>query len=232
MQHAHASVAPGHFITRARPAADVPVHSSDDDEEPDAMMIIEEGNEIYVNAVELAEDDVDDIVPDMTPLLCNRHVALLAADGVDVNDVATLKEGLEAEGAQVSIVAPEAGMIAASGGVPLLAPYALGDVSADMFDAVCVPGGEDSVQVLERSASALAILVETYRHRKSIALLGEATPLLEFILFCSSSSDLDSEPGPGMVLAKEADTEGVMPELIDAIRTHRHWSRPVACVFG
>ncbi|MGC3963970.1 MAG: DJ-1/PfpI family protein [Rhodocyclaceae bacterium] len=214
------------FTPRARIAAQDAWCGSDEAEH--TFVVDDDDEDILVGAMNgmLDDDEVIDLP------LHGQHVALLAADGVEVDDVSTLKEGLEAAGARVSIIAPSAGVLAGIGGVPLVVNYALADVSSDMFDAICVPGGEESIQVLERSSMALAMLVEAYRQRKTVALLGESAPLLEFIVFCASSTLPDDSAEMGVIVASSADDDGVLRALIGAMYQHWHWSRRVEYVFA
>lgn len=221
------------FATGERFAPQARIAAQDDwseSEGPEQTFVLDdEENDIVVRDLADDETDEDEIIE--APLE-GQHVALLAADGVNVDDVSALKEGLEAVGAQVSIVSPAESVLAGSGGIPLVASYALADVSSDMFDAICVPGGEDSIQTLERSSMALAMLVEAYRHRKTVALFGESAPLLEFIVFCASSAMPEDGEDIGVIVASGADDGSVLYALVEAMYQHRHWARRVECVFG
>ncbi|WP_042448369.1 catalase [Streptacidiphilus jiangxiensis] len=106
-----------------------------------------------------------------------RKVAVLIAPGVDAEDVAGAR-GLAAQGLIVETLAAEDGSVRGRDGARVPVDRAIATVGSVLYDAVLVPGGQDSIDALAGDAAALRFLAEAYLHGKPLATLGEATTLL------------------------------------------------------
>lgn len=104
-----------------------------------------------------------------------RKVAVLAADGFDDAALSGMKKVLTAAGAQAKIVAPRLGFLTSDKGVQVKIDFSLLTTSSVLFDAVYVPGGEESVAALKREAEAINFVNEAYKHCKTIAATGAAS---------------------------------------------------------
>ena len=91
-----------------------------------------------------------------------RKIAVLVADGVDDEALATVKEALLAEGAVVDVIAPR-GIFITDGDVEMMADHTLLTVASVLYDAVYVPGGTNSVATLEAEPDAIHFLNEAFK---------------------------------------------------------------------
>ena len=103
----------------------------------------------------------------------SRKVAILAADGVNAEQVDAVLKALKAAGASGDVVGNHLGDL---GGVT--ATKTLGNTDAVLYDAVMVVGGAKSVQTLMKMGDAHAFLAEAYKHGKPVAALGEGSEVL------------------------------------------------------
>ncbi|QNM98110.1 catalase HPII [Chitinimonas koreensis] len=159
-----------------------------------------------------------------------RKIAFLVADGVDGDEVAALRAQLEGAGARVKLIAPRLGKVTAAAGpaLPVDATFAL--MPSVTFDAVCVPGGEASLDALCAEGQAVRYLREAYRHFKTVAATGQGLRLLDAAgIPCTGPAGAP----PGVVCqAGGATLEQVGEDFIAAIAQHRHWQRaelPASC---
>lgn len=158
-----------------------------------------------------------------------RKIAILSADGFDDADLSSMKKALTAAGAQAKVVAPRLGLLKSAQGAEIKADFSLLTASSVMFDAVYVPGGEKSVEVLKREADALQFVNEAYQHCKTIAANGAG---VELIRACRSAADGAANAGAkeparedGVILGRDDQAGKIATEFIKAIAQHRHWSR-------
>jgi protease I len=100
--------------------------------------------------------------------LAGKRVAILATDGFEQSELFEPKKALEDNGAVVTIVSPHPGQIRAwdksDWGQAIHVDRVLGDVSADEFDALVLPGGvmnPDKLRIDERAVSFVKSFAET-----------------------------------------------------------------------
>lgn len=111
--------------------------------------------------------------------IATRRIAVLVADGVDGEGTAALASALKKRGAIVDLLAPADGPVRSSGnGEDLIADRALSTMASVLYDAVAVPGGEDSVATLSRDGYAVHFVTEAYKHAKAIAAFDAGIDLL------------------------------------------------------
>lgn len=151
----------------------------------------------------------------------SRKIAFLCADGVDGESVNSMKKALEREGASVKIVAPHSGMLKTSDGDTLKIDESFITTGSVIFDAVFVPGGQQSISALKKEGDAVHFLNEAYMHCKPIAAEGEAG-LLELTYFYNMipREQLTSK---GVILVE--DQTELSQGFIKAIGVHRFWNR-------
>jgi catalase len=92
-----------------------------------------------------------------------------------------------------------------------------------MFDAVLVPGGGASTQVLLKDGQAVHFVLEAYRHCKPLCLIGESAEILRSRGFGNGEGD----PPAGVVIGTNEPTTRLQmaQDFIAAIARHRHWTR-------
>ncbi|QEL10731.1 catalase HPII [Kushneria phosphatilytica] len=143
-----------------------------------------------------------------------RKVAILAANGVDGDQVESIRSKLKAEGAQGFVIAPSMAPLKTRAGDTLAPDAMLNGLPSVTMDAVIVPGGSDSVEALKKSGLGRYYLQEAWKHLKVIATVGEAKELIEAA---------NVEMGEGVLNADSVD--GFMEEFVSLVGQHRVWSR-------
>jgi catalase len=90
--------------------------------------------------------------------------------------------------------------------------------SSVLFDAVYVPGGEDSVAALKRDPFAEDFVLEAYKHAKAIAASGAGVRLLQ-------QADVLRSDDEAIVVSKGSASASLTANFIAAIGKHRNWQR-------
>ncbi len=156
-----------------------------------------------------------------------RNVAILAVDGVNVDQIMAIKQALTAAGAQSQIVSKFMGTIKSSEGRELAVDKTFLTAASVMFDAVYLPGGAQSIETLAMMGDALHFIDEAFRHSKAIAATGEGVELLEKLsLQGITPSNASLQDDQGIISAKNAANLGQVAKVfVNAIAQHRFWMR-------
>jgi catalase len=163
------------------------------------------------------------IEEDQPKLAKGRKVAILLAAGVAIDEVAKMQSALKAAGVLSEIVGPHVGEIAGDNGVTE-AMKTFANCSSVLFDAIYVPGGGESIQILNEIPDALRFIDEAYKHGKPIAASSEGVELVNQ----TKTGELVAAAGAaeqGVLLADPADH--LAPDFIEAIAQHRFYNRRV-----
>ena len=155
-----------------------------------------------------------------------RKIAFLAADGVDANELNTVKNALMNEGAMVEIIAPRLGTINAADGSEIAVDKSLMTVSSVLYDAVYVPGGTNSVATIEGEPDAIHFLEQAFKHCKAIAASSNALQVLQSTHFAKKlpeDSSNETVMREGVVIGNDSNT--LATQFISAIAQHRFWER-------
>ncbi|MEU6254642.1 catalase [Streptomyces sp. NPDC047043] len=160
-----------------------------------------------------------------------RQIAVLVTDGVDAEQVTSVREALAAEGAIVEALAPTDGTVKGADGESYAVDRALPTVASVLYDAVLVPGGPTGTPPVAEDPDALRFVRSAYLHGKPVGALGSGVGVLAALeprgLGLATGSQgvvadqgvvTDTSPGP-------AATEFVRT-FVAAIAAHRHWDRP------
>ena len=160
----------------------------------------------------------------------SRKVAILATDGADGGQVELVMKELEAQGALPKVYSNHGGTISLSDDSELPVDKTFVTGGSIMYDAVYVPGGRKSIEMLRSAGDAIQFVNEAFRHGKAIGATGDAMSFLR-------ESDIVgvniAEPGTagtvtdkGVVTNAGPDPDSSFNEqFIEAIRLHRHWTR-------
>ncbi len=151
-----------------------------------------------------------------------RQIAILVADGFDANDVKTMKNALEKQGAMGKIIGMKASGVKDADGKTMKVDHALRTVASVLFDAVYIPGGEKSINVLSENADAIEFVNEAFRHCKAIAATGEG---VNFVRNETYAGRAKSDKG---IILDEDGGKDVVESFIKAIAQHRNWERETA----
>ena len=123
-----------------------------------------------------------------------RRVAILVANGVDGKNVREIYSSLLKDGAVPRLVGNMLGKVKTSAGDPLDVEISLEAGPSVMYDAVIVPDGDKSADLLGRNAQAMDFLREQYRHCKPILALGGGADLLTKAMIPATLPDGADDP--------------------------------------
>lgn len=156
----------------------------------------------------------------------SRMIAILAADGVDEASLTTVKDALLAEGATVHVIAPRQGSITGENNMEVKVNQSLLTAASVIYDAVYVPGGENSVATLAGEPDAIHFLNEAFKHCKAIATSPNAMSLLEETYFYKKiPSDMTEKTIIEEGICILEDAKALASNFINAIKQHRFWDR-------
>jgi catalase len=152
----------------------------------------------------------------------SRKIAVLAADGVNGEQVERIKNILLNQGAVVEIIAPRLGQVVSSPGTSVKADKSLMTVSSVLYDAVYIPGTAKSIKILLENPDASEFISQAYKHCKAIAFEPDALPLIKKTTI---GEDLQKNPDlPGVIYnLKKQSSVGDL--FVKAIKQHRFWER-------
>jgi catalase len=160
-----------------------------------------------------------------------RKVAILAANGVDGAQLATLKHALSAMKISTEIVSKMGGTIATADGGQIEVDKTFLTAASVLYDAVYVPGGAKSIEALKAHGEALSFIHEAFKHFKPIAGSGEGVELLmQADLKGIDASQVNGKMSAqlGVIASRNvSEMAGFATAFIDAIEEHRFWMRPV-----
>jgi len=91
--------------------------------------------------------------------------------------------------------------------------------SSVLFDAVFIPGGQQSVNSLKRDPAVREFIFETYKHAKAIGASGDGAQLLEK----AGILDMSEESDDAIIMGGNA--KNVSAKFISAVAKHRNWQR-------
>jgi len=160
--------------------------------------------------------------------IATRKIAILAADGVNEENLLNVKDALTGEGALCEVIAPRLGFISGKNDTDIPVDKSLLTTASVFYDAVYVPGGTNSVGTLAEDPDAIHFLNEAFKHCKAIAADDDALQVLEATYFgrkLPEDNDDDTVMAEGIVIGM--DPESLSQKFIEAIRQHRFWDREV-----
>ena len=149
-----------------------------------------------------------------------RRVAVLVADGVDVERIQPLLDRLTAEGAVPRLLGPRLGAITTGAGAAREVDAPIDAMPSVLWDAVIVPdGGKGDARLAD--GRYLEFLKDQFRHCKPLLVVGSAQELLRKAGIPSALPDGGADPG---LLTPPADRIPV-DGFITALTKHRHFER-------
>ncbi len=160
---------------------------------------------------------------DQPKLAKGRKVAILVADGVAVDEIEAMQSALKKENVLSEIVAPHIGEIEGVAGLTE-AMKTFANSSSVLFDAVYVPGGEESIETLKEIPDALRFIDEAYKHGKAIAASSEGIELVKQTKTGTLVTD-ENAAEQGVLFADNANR--LASDFIAAIANHRFHHRQV-----
>ena len=183
--------------------------------------------------------------------IATRKIAILAEDGVRAAELNTVKKALLAGGAVAEIVSGSLGTIEGDDGSAIPVDKTLLTVDSVLYDAVYVPGGEDSIAALSLQTNAQHFVMEAFKHCKAIGASSEGARFVARAVLpatrpappaarASETSTVKAKRGtapavtpapastagalPGVVIA-DAASPAFAKSFVAAVAAHRHWAR-------
>jgi catalase len=183
--------------------------------------------------------------------IATRKIAVLAEDGVRASEVATVIKALLAGGAVPEVISGSLGSVEADDGSAIPVDKTLLTVDSVLYDAVYVPGGEDSIAALELQTDAQHFVMEAFKHCKAIGGSSEGARFVaRAILPATRPAPPAAQPSPKAtakakagtappVTPPPARTAGASPGVVvadtaspafakafvAAVAQNRHWAR-------
>jgi catalase len=152
-----------------------------------------------------------------------RQVAILVADGVDGECAGELHDELFEAGAVPRFVAARLGALRTAQGDRLDVEVTLETTPSVLYDAVAIPGGEESAESLAALGQALEFVKDAYRHCKPILVVGAGAGVLKA---AAVPSELPSGGAdPGILSFPAGRTSEAIERFEEAIARHRHFER-------
>jgi catalase len=161
----------------------------------------------------------------------SRRVAILAADGVNYDELTMVRDTLTEAGASCKIVSLYRGTLKGHNGREIEVDKSYVTTASVLFDAIYVPGGRQSVDALKTHGEALHFVNEAFKHCKPLAAMTEGVELLtdssiQGVRLSEPERRGDIVSDKGVVTARgKVDVMQFATSFIDAIAAHRHWDR-------
>lgn len=183
--------------------------------------------------------------------IATRKIAILAEDGVRAVELGAVRKALLAGGAVPEVISGALGTVEGDDGSTIPVDRTLLAVDSVLYDAVYVPGGEDSIAALELQTNAQHFVMEAFKHCKAIGGSGEGArfvarailpatrpppPAAKASARATAKAKAGTAPAitpapartvgasPGVVVA-EAASPAFTKAFVNAVAQHRHWAR-------
>jgi catalase len=157
-----------------------------------------------------------------------RKVAILAMAGCKGDEVMAVKNALKAQGAMGEVVAKFGGKITSASGQEIMIDQIFLTAASVMYDAIYIPGGQQSVDALMQEGDAIHFINEAFRHCKAIGATGEGVKMIQHShlngLRLADGNARTPVSDRGVVTASSA-SDAFIKEFAGAIAQHRHWNR-------
>lgn len=163
-----------------------------------------------------------------------RRVAILVANHVDGAVISAMSKALQAGGASIKIIAPRLGEVVCYEGHNykgedecklIKVDHSLATVSSVLFDAVFIPGGQLSAEILCKDANAVLFVKEAYKHGKAMGACDEGVILLTKA--AQFAGTLEGElQAPGVITCEDDTVDNAfIKRLVAAVAQHRFTER-------
>jgi catalase len=151
----------------------------------------------------------------------SRRVAILVAEGVDEVSLNTMRKIIEDANAETKIIARHLGVVSTDSGNPVKIDESMNGTSSVFFDAVFVPHGPKSSDILQTDEEALKFIREMYKHCKVIAADRSGAELLHAAVpkISGQAETRQDNIANGILINRTP------KEFIQAAAQHRFWGR-------
>ncbi|MFI5794219.1 catalase [Streptomyces sp. NPDC051677] len=160
-----------------------------------------------------------------------RQIAVLVTDGVDPEQVTSVREALADEGAIVEALAATDGEVSGADGELYTVDRALPTVASVLYDAVLLPGGPTGTPSITADPDAMRFVRDAYRHGKPVGALGSGVGVLsglhlEGLRLSTEFHRVVADQGVVTDTSPGTASPEFVREFVTAIAAHRHWNRP------
>jgi len=148
----------------------------------------------------------------------SRIIGFIIEDGVNAQDVNTLKSKLEQEGAVVQIIAGSLAAVKADDGTSFEPKHSLTSTASVCFDALYIGSGKQSAENLmneDNKPGTLLFINEAYKHCKAI-YFGKGTD----DIYNASNVKQKKHEDPAVIISDQNDSDA---SFIKAVAQHRVW---------
>lgn len=159
----------------------------------------------------------------------SRKVAILASDGVESSHIQQVRDALGQGAAVGEVLATHGGTVRAADGGSVTVDKAIFTMASVVYDAVVVPGGQQSTRTLSADGEAVHFVNEAFKHAKPVAALGSGADLLgraqlNNVRLGGAGDGVVADQG--VVTNADGDaTQQFMDAFTASIARHRHWER-------
>lgn len=158
--------------------------------------------------------------------LRGRMIAVLAEDGADGIVINALKKELEMEGALCEVISKNHGTRKAGGGEDFKTDKTYLTSSSLMYDAVFIPGGQDSAGKLKEMGNAIHFIKEAYKYGKPVGGSGEGVEVIEVCDLPEIKIGEKLSTQMGLTTSRIATQTGeIVRAFKQSLSTHRYWER-------
>ncbi|MGH6611415.1 MAG: catalase-related domain-containing protein, partial [Burkholderiaceae bacterium] len=152
-----------------------------------------------------------------------RRIALLVAEGVDLDALGDLHTTLSGAGAVPRFVGMRLGRVEGVGDEAIDVEVTMEAAPAVLFDALVIPDGAAGIEALSADGQAVEFVKDQYRHCKPILVLGSGVDLLAKAGIPSKLPSGDHDPG--LLQFDAAEITKAAAAFAAAIGKHRHFAR-------
>ncbi|MCZ9294707.1 type 1 glutamine amidotransferase domain-containing protein [Corynebacterium meitnerae] len=104
-------------------------------------------------------------------ILQNKKVAILATNAFEDSELTDPREAVEAAGATVQVIAPEAGTIDGKKGASVTVDLTTAEANAADFDALILPGGTGNADHIRMDEAAVTFVRELTQAGKPVGVI-------------------------------------------------------------
>ncbi|MDQ1049821.1 catalase [Streptomyces sp. V4I2] len=160
-----------------------------------------------------------------------RQIAVLVSDGIDAEQVSSVRQALAAEGAIVEALAATDGGIQGTDGELYTVDRALPTVASVLYDAVLLPGGPVGTPPTAADPDIARFVRDAYRHGKPVGALGSGVGILsalepEGVRLSTEFHRVVTDRGVVTDTSPGTASEEFTRAFVAAIAAHRYWDRP------
>lgn len=141
-----------------------------------------------------------------------RQVAVLIGPQFDGKEVKKVRDALSAAGARAMFVAHRGGKVVGNDGSTIHADFSLLTSHSVLFDAIYIPGSEESVEELMKWDNAFRFVRDAYKHCKAVGVSGAGEQLLRKA--CPDWMPTET----GVIVDNPS-------QFVEAVAEHRFWER-------